>query len=88
MEAGSTPAAFVRDLLSWGLLPFDLSGQLIPPAALLTDAALYEGYGRDRFYAQCHGRSNPEIAAIMVDQTRALGCQRPIIENLLFADRV
>lgn len=88
LEAGASPTAFVLDLLRWGLHPFDLEGRPIDPRSLLDDAARYEAHGRDRLVAACAGRSNPEIASLVAALSQALGCQRPMIENLLFADAV
>jgi FkbM family methyltransferase len=88
LEAGASPSAFLNDLLAWGLRPFDLDGRAIDPSDLFRDAARYEGYGRERFVAACQGLDNTEIAAVVVELSRTLGCQRPMIENLLFAERI
>lgn len=88
LEAGASPTAFLQDLAAWGLRPHDLQGRPVPLPELLADAERYDRWGRERFVAACAGRSNPEINDIVVALARQLGCTRPIIENLLFADAV
>jgi FkbM family methyltransferase len=86
LEAGQSPSAFLRELQSWGLRPHTLDGAPLNLSELLDDAGRYEAHGRDRFVAACSGRSNPEIVAVVIDLAQRLGCRRPVIENLLFAD--
>ena len=87
LEAGASPTAFLNDLASWGLQPFELGGDPVGWSGLLSDAAQYDAYGRERFVAACRGKSNEEIAAAVAQLAGALGCRRPFIENLLFASR-
>lgn len=86
LEAGASPSAFLGDLLAWGLRPFELTGNAIDVQELLHDAALYDAHGRDRFIAACQGLDNTQIAAEVAALSQALGCRRPMIENLVFAD--
>jgi hypothetical protein len=87
MEAGASPLAFLAYLESLGLYPYALGGHALELAQFKNDAARYEAYGNDRFVQQCTGKSNPEIFGIVTGIAATLGCQRPIIENLVFSSR-
>ncbi len=85
LEAGCSPGAFLGELLSQGLLPFELDGRPCDLAQLQDDARRYDQFGLAGFVAASAGRGSAEIVEIVGRISRSLGCTRPLIENLMFA---
>lgn len=84
LEAGASLVNFVEQLGQWGLRAYEPSGALLQWSVLIEDAHKWEHFGRQRLVAACKGKTNPEIATIVEQTARSLGCLRPYIENLVF----
>ena len=84
LEAGASLVTFLEQLIQWGLQAYEPGGAHLEWAVLLEDARKWEQFGRERLFAACKEKSNPEIAAFVEQQAGRLGCTRPYIENLVF----
>lgn len=84
LEAGASPLNHLDNLQGWGLKLFDPSGDELAWDVLEQDARRWEALSRERLVDACQGQSNPQIAGIVEEMARGLGCSRPYIENLVF----
>ena len=84
LEAGASLVTFLEQLIQWVLQAYEPGGAHLEWAVLLEDARKWEQFGRERLFAACKEKSNPEIAAFVEQQAGRLGCTRPYIENLVF----
>lgn len=84
LEAGASLVKFLEQLIQWGFQAYEPSGAHLEWAILLQDARKWEEFGRERLFAACKEKSNPEIAAFVEQEASRLGCTRPYIENLVF----
>lgn len=78
LEAGASLVTFLEQLIQWGLQAYEPGGAHLEWAVLLEDARKWEQFGRERLFAACKEKSNPEIAAFVEQQAGRLGCTRPI----------
>jgi FkbM family methyltransferase len=84
LEAGASLVKFLEQLTQWGFQAYEPSGAHLEWVVLLEDARKWEQFGRERLFAACKEKSNPEIAAFVEQEACHLGCTRPYIENLVF----
>lgn len=87
IEAGASPLAMLQYLEELGFFPHSLEGAAISLDSLKTEAIKYQDYGYQRLVSECSGKTNPEILEIAVAISAKLGCERPVLENLLFYRR-